>query len=108
MTLALTALVVGFLALLGAVLLWQARPRGIDDPALREWARVGRALARRNLPRLPHEGPRDYAERVARARPDLAADMDRISGLYINLRYAGVDDMAALRQLRQQVRRFKP
>ncbi|HXG28639.1 MAG TPA: DUF3488 and transglutaminase-like domain-containing protein [Nevskiales bacterium] len=108
MTLVLTALVVGFLALLGAVLLWQARPRGIDDPALREWARVGRALARRNLPRLPHEGPRDYAERVARARPDLAADMDRISGLYIGLRYAGVDDRAALRQLRDYARRFKP
>jgi protein-glutamine gamma-glutamyltransferase len=108
MTLVLTALVVGFLVLLGAVLLWQARQRGIDDPALREWVRTCRALARRRLPRLPHEGPRDYAERIGRERPDLADDMARISGLYIGLRYAGVDDVAALRQLRDQVRRFKP
>ncbi len=110
MTLVLTVLVVGFLAVLGAILLWQARPRDIDDPALREWTRTCLALARRGVARFPHEGPRDYAERVGRDRPDLAADMARISGLYIGLRYAGVDDAdhAALRQLRDNVRRFKP
>ena len=108
MTLVLTALVVGFLAVLGAILLWQARPRGPDDPAAREWERFCRALARRDLPRLPHEGPRDYAQRVSRARPDLVAEVARISGLYIGLRYAGVDDADAHLQLKDSVRRFRP
>ncbi|MGH8561645.1 MAG: transglutaminase TgpA family protein, partial [Nevskiales bacterium] len=108
MTLVLTIFVVGFLAVLGAVLLWQARPHGPDDPAAREWERFCRALARRELPRLPHEGPRDYAQRISRARPDLVAEVARISGLYIGLRYAGVDDAAALQKLKENVRRFRP
>jgi protein-glutamine gamma-glutamyltransferase len=97
-----------FLAVLGAVLLWQARASVLPDPALREWERFCRRLARRELPRLPHEGPRDYAERVSRARPDLVAEVARITGLYIGLRYAGVDDPAAQQKLAESVKRFKP
>ena len=108
MTLVLTAFVVGFLGILGAFLLWQARPHEADDPAAREWERFCRALARRELARLPHEGPRDYAQRISRARPDLVAEVARISGLYIGLRYAGVDDAVVLQKLKENVRRFKP
>lgn len=108
MTLVLTAFIVGFLAILGAYLMWQARPQGPRDPAAREWERFCRTLARRELARLPHEGPRDYAQRVSRARPDLVSEVARISGLYIGLRYAGVDDSDALRQLKNDVRRFRP
>lgn len=108
MTLVLTALVVGFLAVLGAVLVWQARSRESDDPAAREWARFCARLARQGLPRLPHEGPRDYAQRVSRARPDLVTEIARISGLYIDLRYAGVADPFVLKGLRENVGRFRP
>lgn len=108
MTLVLTSIVVVFLGILGAVLIWQARPAGADDPAAREWERFCRRLARRELPRLPHEGPRDYAERVARIRPELMAAVAQISGLYIDLRYAGVDDPKTLSALRSSVREFNP
>jgi protein-glutamine gamma-glutamyltransferase len=109
MTLALTIFVVSFLAILGGILLWQARPQLANDPALREWERFCRTLARHKLARHAYEGPCDYAQRACLERPDLAADVARISGLYIRLRYIGSDnDAETLRQLKDSVRSFKP
>ncbi len=109
MTLVLTISVVGFLAILGGILLWQARKQIADDPVVREWGRFCSILARHKLPRLPHEGPRDFAQRATRARPDLAPEITRISGLYVKLRYSDTDfDIENLRRLKHAVRRFKP
>lgn len=108
MALALTIFVVAFLGILGAVLLWQTRPHGSDDPAVKEWERFCLTLARLNLPRLPHEGPRDYATRICQVRPDLVTDVTRISGLYIGLRYADRSEADTLSRLRRDVRKFRP
>ncbi len=92
-------------ALLGLLLLRRRR----EAPLLRDYHRFCRRLARIGLPRRAHEGPRDYAERVAAARPDLAGQVDAIARLYIGLRYGRTgDDRAGRRRLRRLVRRFRP
>ena len=59
-----------------------------QDKIQAAWLKVCRKLDRRGLPRATHEGPADYAARVAAARPDLAFRIREIAGLYIALRYA--------------------
>jgi hypothetical protein len=104
----LTAALTVLLAALGAYLLWQARPVAAADPVLREWRRFCARLGRRQLKRLPHEGPRDFAARAAQSRPDLASDIGAIADLYIGLRYRDDPEPAQLRALAQKVRRFRP
>lgn len=109
MLLALTALGVGFLSLVGGVLMWQARPRRRrQDAVTRAWQRFCRRLARRGLPRADGEGPRDYARRVAATRPALAGEVQAIAGLYIDLKYRERDDDATRRRFLKRVRRFRP
>ena len=57
------------------------------DKTQSAWLKVCRKLARKGLPRAPHEGPHDYAARVAAARPDLAAAIKDLAKRYIALRY---------------------
>lgn len=86
--LALTAGTAGLLILVSLWLGWQARRLPSPDPVVRAWQRVCEQLAAAGYPRARHEGPQAYGERVARARPDLAADMRTLASLYIRLRYA--------------------
>ena len=55
-------------------------------------------LAKSGLSRAPHEGPLDYAKRISAKRQDLAPEIEKITTLYIELRYAsrnnGVDAFA--------------
>lgn len=78
------------------------------DPAEREWQRFCRRLARVSRARSPAEGPREYAEAIARQRPDLAAELLAIARLYLGLRYEGRGDAAALERFSRAVRRFRP
>lgn len=108
MILALTVLVMGFLSLLGVVLMWQARPRGPRrDGAARAWERFCRKLAKQGLPRARHEGPRDYARRVARARPALSDEVHAIADLYIELHYSGAVDGEKRKRFLRRVREFR-
>jgi hypothetical protein len=108
MTLVLTAVLVAFLSVLGVYLLWQARPAAAADPVLREWRRFCSRLARKDLRRQAHEGPRDFARRAGQARPDLATDIGAIADLYIGLRYRADPEPARVRVFAQKVRRFRP
>jgi len=58
------------------------------------------ALKRAGLARAPHEGPNDFAERVARTRPALAGAVRRVTALYVAARYAppGDGDLAGRRR----------
>lgn len=94
-------------AVLLAMILWMLRNRRHPDPAARAWAKLCRRLARRNLERRPWEGPRDYAERVAGARPTLAGDIRAIAELYGRLRY-GNGPPSMLDELRRRVASFDP
>jgi len=78
------------------------------DPVQRAWLLFCKRLAHHGLARQPGEGPRDFALRVAAARPALAGQVNAITGLYVALRYgkpAG-DVEADTARLRRLVRRF--
>jgi protein-glutamine gamma-glutamyltransferase len=92
------------LLILTAVMLWRRPPA---DPALRQWQRFCRRLARRGLPRYDWEGPDDYAERLATALPAKAPEISRIARLYAGLRYGRLEPLA-LENLRRLVAAFKP
>ncbi|TXH05067.1 MAG: DUF3488 domain-containing protein [Nevskiaceae bacterium] len=57
------------------------------DPALRLWRRALRRLQKLGLEQQPPEGPRDFAERVTRERPELGSAMQRLLSAYLRLRY---------------------
>ena len=87
MVLALTVAVTVFMALVGAMALRQVRAAAPKDEALRLWRRATRVLAAQGLAQAPHEGPRDYAERVVQRRPDLAPAMTALARAYVEVRY---------------------
>jgi hypothetical protein len=104
----IVTLAAGVTALLGAIALWMLwhAPRRGSDPVQAAYRTFCARLARRGITRSPHEGPADFALRAAHMRPDLAAQIDRITQLYVQLRY-GRPPVAA-GELRQAVRRFRP
>jgi transglutaminase-like putative cysteine protease len=71
------------------------------------WLKACRKLEKAGLPRAPHEGAMDYADRIAAARPDLAADIYDIAARYASLRYGGESEKDALSAFRNAVRMFK-
>ncbi|HTT09193.1 MAG TPA: DUF3488 and transglutaminase-like domain-containing protein [Gammaproteobacteria bacterium] len=85
--------------------LWLLRRRMRPDPARAAYDRFCAKLARRGVRRARHEGPLDYARRAVRARPLQADPILNISGLYMQVRYAG--EQRALRNLQQAVRHFR-
>jgi transglutaminase-like putative cysteine protease len=69
-----------------------ARP---PDPLARAYARLCRKLARAGVARDAHEGPLDYAAKIARRRPDLALRARLLLMRYAQLRYGRVSAAAA-------------
>lgn len=106
MTLVMGALAGAFLTALGITLLWSTRKGVTKTPAERAWQTACRRLARRGLEQRNGEGPRDYAARVAAARPQWREAFDEISTLYVSARYA--DDADAEVRLLHAVKHFKP
>jgi len=95
------------LALLGIQLASELRFHGLD-PAQRSYERFCRRLERHGLLRRAFEGPLDFASRVRSSRPDLAAEIDAITSLYLDLRYGEAASAAALAELMRRVRAFRP
>jgi transglutaminase-like putative cysteine protease len=71
------------------------------------WLKACRKLEKAGLPRAPHEGAMDFADRIAAIRPDLAADIYDIAARYASLRYGGEADKGALPAFKDAVRMFK-
>lgn len=96
------------LALVGGMAWLLAREERGADPLLHAWRRLGRRYARLGLGREPHEPALAWAQRVARARPDLAARLLPLSRRFAAARYAGaVEDADALvRELRRHRPQF--
>jgi transglutaminase-like putative cysteine protease len=84
-------LVVALLALFMLRHLFAQRP----DKVQAAWLKLCRRLAKAGLPRAPHEGAQDYAERIAAARPDLADTIRDLAARYSALRYGGERDEQA-------------
>jgi hypothetical protein len=91
-----------------AVVGWfRARPRSVE-PIRRLYERFCSKLSRVDLPRDPFEGPSDFARRAGARRADLKADIERITRLYVRLRYGRSGRGSELAELRRLVRAFRP
>jgi transglutaminase-like putative cysteine protease len=75
------------------------------DPVQRIYLAFVRKLARRGLSRAAGEGPLDFSRRVAGSDPALAPAVERITQLYLALRY-GAGTPQGVTQLRAMVRAF--
>jgi transglutaminase-like putative cysteine protease len=88
-----TALVIALGSGLVAWLAWIAWHVGRSarrqplDPLARAYTRLCRKLARAGIARQSHEGPLDYAARIAHNRPDLAPRVAPLLARYARLRY---------------------
>jgi hypothetical protein len=92
-------------------LTWQVhrelRPRP-QDPLARAYEHLCRKLAAAGVPRSGHEGAEAYAERVAAARPDLAAAVTRLCMRYSDLRYGLSQSEGGPKAFASDVRAFRP
>jgi transglutaminase-like putative cysteine protease len=101
----LTAVLFTTLGLMTAgLLIWSLQRLVRPDPVLRAWLAFCRKLASRGVERAPHEGPRDYAARAARALPASRRPILRICALYIGLRYGSEPSRGGVSRLRRLVR----
>jgi transglutaminase-like putative cysteine protease len=77
-------------AVLGGAIWFMLRSRRLPpDRVIRAWSLFCRKLADQGLPRGAGEGPRDFARRVERQRPDLGPAAHDIVNAYVALRYRG-------------------
>jgi hypothetical protein len=104
LALVLLLLVGALLAGFSLLLWWRHRPHS-ELPVIRAYARFCRKLAKYGLPRAAHEGPLDYAQRIKQRHPELATQIDAITSMYIQLRYA---EMGDLKKFIALVRDFHP
>ncbi len=83
---AFMAALLGWLAIVGWHMGRTARaPAG--DALARAYLRLCRKLARAGATRLPHQGPVDFAQGIARGHPELAAQVQGLLERYAQLRY---------------------
>ncbi len=71
------------------------------------WLKLCRKLAKSGLPRAAHEGARDYAARVAAARPELAGTVIDLAARYSALRYGAPGDDEAKREFLRRAAALK-
>ncbi|MGB8339169.1 MAG: DUF3488 and DUF4129 domain-containing transglutaminase family protein [Burkholderiales bacterium] len=93
-------------AILAAFLL-APKPRGKQDAAQKSYAKFCAKLARIGITRMSFEGPQDFLARIEHERPELAAEAQKITLLYMDLRY-GKSQPEKIAMLAQNVRRFTP
>ncbi|MBC8007194.1 MAG: DUF3488 domain-containing transglutaminase family protein [Prolixibacteraceae bacterium] len=74
------------------------------DPVQRAYLSYCNAMAKRGAARKLSEGPRDFAARVSMQFPELKESAQKISALYVSLRYGRGDDRGDLQALREAVR----
>jgi transglutaminase-like putative cysteine protease len=105
---ALTAALFTILGVITAGLLaWSLRRFARPDPVQAAWRAFGRKLAAQGLERAPHEGPRDYSTRAARALPGSRRAILRIGVLYIRLRYGSEVPPGRVGELRRLVKELR-
>jgi len=79
----------------------------ISDPVLRTYQRFCERAAGLGIRRRNSEGPQDFSRRIVIARPELERQVDRITEVFILLRYGQSGNPARdLDQLRRLVRHF--
>lgn len=89
--------------LIAALFLLGGRKRDRRDRATRLYLRLLADLAEHGIVRGRGEGPVDFAARVTRMRPDIAADMTRITTLFVRMSYAADIQLESFGQLQESV-----
>lgn len=89
------------------LLAWSLSRLKRPDPVQKAWRAFCRKLAARGVERSPHEGPRDFAARAARALPGARRAILRIGSLYIALRYGANPEAPRVSQLRRMVQELR-
>ena len=109
-TLAILLIAAASVATLLLALFTLRSQRHNNDPALTAYRAFCAKTARAGLARRESEGPADYAQRLAAARPDAATAARDITQLYVALRYGvgykNINKNKDLHDLRQRVRQF--
>ena len=80
-------------------------PGSRHDPVTKLYLRVSRELEKIGLARLRGEGPLNYRDRVAAAKPELAGVMGELTALYVELNYRSKRRTEA--QMKQQLKAFR-
>lgn len=99
----------GAVVLIGVLLIgwWLKRPARHADPWMRLWQRACRRIGKAGVAVCEaSEGPLNFAQRVALARPDLSSQFDALTALYVSGRYGASHEV--LEQFKTAVMRFKP
>lgn len=93
---------------LGTITLWHLRTlfSSEHDELDREFLRLCKKLEKAGILRNPGEGPRDYANRVAEQRPDLAREVKAINSVYEHMRY-GSESQDRLKVLKKAIGQLK-
>ncbi len=94
------------LGIAGLLVMRSSFPTTPKDAALRAWLRASRKMAKRGFVQRPDEGPRDFTDRVAAARPELAAPFCRVLDLYLRSRYLDEPNVPMQRALDVAVSRL--
>jgi len=105
----LASLLAGGAAIWLTLIAWGLRPRPqvrTDDSLSRSWRALERKLRHAAAPRAAYESTTAYAERVARAHPELSATLSALARRYARLRYGAAASAADLEQFRRAVRRL--
>lgn len=103
-TVLLAALAGGVALTALGVFLWLKRSARHPDPAALLWLNVCKQLAKAGLPRQPGEGASAFASRASEAFPKAAANLQKISECYNELRYgSGRSTLDELRGAVQQM-----
>ncbi|TCI11343.1 DUF3488 domain-containing protein [Dyella soli] len=90
-------------------LAWAMWKRPPADPARAAMQLLERRLASVGVARRHSEGPQHYLSRAARALPAQRAELERLMGTYLELRYAYDEPpVDLLRNFRQAARDFRP
>jgi transglutaminase-like putative cysteine protease len=107
----LTLAAIGTAVLLAGLTLylrWAFRRHRHVDSAAHSFAEFARKLTKASVaPLQPGEGPRAYAQRAQHRLPQATDDIERIVHAYLAARYEP-DDGAALLELMQRVKQFRP
>jgi transglutaminase-like putative cysteine protease len=83
------------------------RHRETDEIA-RAWTLYCQKLAAIGFPRRPAQGPVEYMVQVAGHRPELQDRLEKITSLYIRLRYGNQGGMRDIESLKALVEKFTP
>jgi transglutaminase-like putative cysteine protease len=98
--------VTALLILIGLIQRYRAQPR--PDGLLATYNRLCQRTGKVVRDRRPAEGPHEYLAAMCAQRPDLATELRRLFGMYVQLRYDGIVNEQLRRKFFAAVRVFRP